>query len=313
MWGKLIKKRPSLGGDTEPWVGGGGKLERKERLMMAAVVGRRMVLSRVMCGGGSGTIMHKSVMCRVLVCRKIDTMRGYAIAAGVRGRTTAAAPFKRTATTTTATTTRKKSAAKPRKRAKKAAPKKKKKRAVAKKKKKPVKVARIKLPVTRLSSWLVFLQEHPYNGAQYSNIQDYIRAMARQYKLLNTQQIQVLKDSAVRQNERNGRERDSILRTLSPEQIQQENQARYRLRKRGHHVSNLANPDRPRRPVNAWVLFSLSRSQQSGVKGVDGFRQGAPAWRAASANEKRPFEEQAAQLKEQYKRQLADFEAKQNV
>ncbi|GAA5851048.1 hypothetical protein JCM8547_009163 [Rhodosporidiobolus lusitaniae] len=108
--------------------------------------------------------------------------------------------------------------------------------------------------------------------------------------------------------------------TLTPEMIKEENLVRARRRKLGLSTrKGLKLPLEPKRPLTPFIVFS----KEVHAKGMDApefggetdmLKQGtklAEAWRAMSAEEKKPYEDAYAADRERYAREKAEFDAQQ--
>ncbi|KDN51196.1 hypothetical protein RSAG8_00825, partial [Rhizoctonia solani AG-8 WAC10335] len=183
--------------------------------------------------------------------------------------------------------------------------------------------SRLHPPKQAPSTWQIFFTEYlqdykSTNPERKLNVSQAAKDGGAAYKALSTGQKEIYKRKARLAKEEYERELAAWQRTLTPEDIRQENVFRSAQRKAGKsRRSNLKDPNAPKKPLSAYFMFlQWIRADPARVQDVFGdetetTRQSvlaASKWRDLSDAEKNPFLAQAEREKLEYEAARKEYE-----
>ncbi|KAJ1308862.1 hypothetical protein OPQ81_004550 [Rhizoctonia solani] len=183
--------------------------------------------------------------------------------------------------------------------------------------------SRLHPPKQAPSTWQIFFTEYLQNYKSTNperklNVSQAAKDGGAAYKALTPAQKELYKRKARLAKEEYERELAAWQRTLTPEDIRQENAFRSAQRKAGKsRRSNLKDPNAPKKPLSAYFMFlQWIRADPARVQDVFGeetetTRQSvlaASKWRDLSDAEKKPFLAQAEREKLEYEAARKEYE-----
>lgn len=183
--------------------------------------------------------------------------------------------------------------------------------------------SRLHPPKQAPSTWQIFFTEYlqtykSTNPERKLNVSQAAKDGGAAYKALSPSQKEIYKRKARLAKEDYERELAAWQRTLTPDDIRQENVFRSAQRKAGKsRRSNLKDPNAPKKPLSAYFMFlQWIRADPARVLDVFGdetetTRQSvlaASKWRDLSDGEKKPFLAQAEREKLEYEAARKEYE-----
>ncbi|CAE6510686.1 unnamed protein product [Rhizoctonia solani] len=183
--------------------------------------------------------------------------------------------------------------------------------------------SRLHPPKQAPSTWQIFFTEYlqsykSTNPERKLNVSQAAKDGGAAYKALTDEQKEIYKRKARHAKEEYERELAAWQRTLTPDDIRQENVFRSAQRKAGKsRRSNLKDPNAPKKPLSAYFMFlQWIRADPARVRDVFGdetetTRQSvlaASKWRDLSDAEKKPFLAQAEREKLEYEAARKEYE-----
>ncbi|CAE6509740.1 unnamed protein product [Rhizoctonia solani] len=183
--------------------------------------------------------------------------------------------------------------------------------------------SRLHPPKQAPSTWQIFFTEYLQNYKSTNperklNVSQAAKDGGAAYKALNKEQKEIYRRKARLAKEEYERELAAWQRTLTPEDIRQENVFRSAQRKAGKsRRSNLKDPNAPKKPLSAYFMFlQWIRADPARIRDVFGdetetTRQSvlaASKWRDLSDGEKKPFLAQAEREKLEYEAARKEYE-----
>ncbi|CAE6484287.1 unnamed protein product [Rhizoctonia solani] len=183
--------------------------------------------------------------------------------------------------------------------------------------------SRLHPPKQAPSTWQIFFTEYlqsykSTNPERKLNVSQAAKDGGAAYKALSAEKKEVYKRKAQLAKEDYERELAAWQRTLTPDDIRQENAFRSAQRKAGKsRRSNLKDPNAPKKPLSAYFMFlQWIRADPARVQDVFGdesetTRQSvlaASRWRELSDGEKKPFLAQAEREKLEYEAVRKEYE-----
>ncbi|GAA5852620.1 hypothetical protein JCM3766R1_000060, partial [Sporobolomyces carnicolor] len=191
---------------------------------------------------------------------------------------------------------------------------------------KPKTRSALRPPKLPLNTWGLFLNDYLADrkrelgsSEKLSNLPEHFRKAAQEYATIDGETKAELQRRADAERAAYPDILDEWKKTLTPEMIKQENAVRANRRKLGlSRKPNMRVEGEPKRPATAFMLYS----SQVRAKGVDSDVLGgetnileqskriAAAWRALSDADKKPFYDTYEEMKAQYAKDKAEFDAK---